>query len=691
MNATDSGSLTQPSSRGRGRLGASGRVEVTGLVLLLLLSAHTALAAESPPVRTAHTTASLITSTDATAPGTPLTAGLRLQMAPGWHTYWQNPGDAGFPPNLTIQLPTGGTAGDLTWPAPQRLTEGTVTAFGYTEDLVLPFSVTPAAGALRMEAHASWLVCRDICIPEDADLAINLPLGTPVASPQAPLLAAATATVPQPGKFAASLTPDGALTLSGAGLPDAVTAAEFFPLADGRTELLGPQTPTRHGGTLTLRTKLSPVPGPSAPVAGVVALTAAAGTQAFTVSARPAPALAHAQTPWLLLLPAFAGGLLLNLMPCVFPVLAMKAMALARMSGATRRSIRQEAASYTAGAVVSFAAVGLGLAALRSWGQAAGWGYQFQSPVFVTAVGWLLFATGLNLSGVFEFGAGLVGAGQSAAGRGGHAGSFFTGVLAVVVATPCTAPFMGAAVAGALAAPPAGTALVFAAMGLGLALPYALVAAMPEAARLLPRPGAWMITLRQALAFPMYAAAAWLLWVASQQGGPSAVLVAAFGFVAVGLAAWLLGVSQASRRRGRWFGQLGAVAAVGVAVAVLLAGQAPAAETSEPFSATRLAELRREGRPVFVNMTAAWCLSCLVNERLALAPQATRDAFARSHVAYLKGDWTRQDPAISAFLHDHGRDGVPLYVFYPPGHDPDVLPQVLTESTLLHELAQAGS
>ena len=657
--------------------------------LLALLLPSALLAAESAPVATAHATASLITGTDASIAGQPITAGLRLRLAPGWHTYWRNPGDAGLPPSLSVQLPDGGTVGDLAWPAPQRITEGTVTAFGYTGDLVLPFTVTPAGTPLRLQAHASWLVCRDICIPQEADLSLDLPAGPAVASPQAGLLAAAGASLPQAAPFAASLAPDGTLTLSGGMLPSYITQAEFFPLGDGRTETLGARVPTRQGDRLSFPVKLSAAAGAPGPVAGVVTLATSEGVKAFTVSAVPGAAV-RGQAPWPFLLPALLGGLLLNLMPCVFPVLAMKAVALARLSGATRSRIRREAASYTAGAVLSFAAVGLGLAALRGAGQAAGWGYQFQSPVFVTAIGWLLFAAGLNLSGVFEIGAGVAAAGQSAASRSGHLGSFFTGVLAVVAATPCTAPFMGAAVAEALAAPPASTALVFAALGLGLALPYAAVAALPQAARLLPRPGAWMAVLRQALAFPMYAAAAWLLWVASQQGGSSAVLVAAMGFVAVGLAGWLFGLSQAWSRRGRRVGQFATAAAV-CAAAGLLASPGATAERSEPFSAARLAELRQEGRPVFVNMTAAWCLSCLVNERLALAPQATRDAFARAHIAYLRGDWTRQDPAISAFLHDHGRDGVPLYVFYPPGRDPEVLPQLLTEGALLHEIGQAGS
>jgi thiol:disulfide interchange protein DsbD len=328
---------------------------------------------------------------------------------------------------------------------------------------------------------------------------------------------------------------------------------------------------------------------------------------------------------------------------------------------------------------------------LRAAGHAAGWGFQFQSPVFVTVIAWLLFATGLNMSGVFSVGEGLAGSGQALANRRGHVGSFFTGVLAVVVATPCTASFMGAAIAGALAAPAAVTALVFATMGLGLALPYAAVAAVPHVAALLPRPGAWMVILRQLLAFPMYGAAAWLVWVASQQSGPAGVLTAGSGIVLVGFAAWAFGACQTSHGRRRRWGYAAAIAA-GLGAAALLPGAGSASpQFSEPYSAARLAELRSEGRPVFVNMTAAWCISCLVNERLALSPKAVRDAFARSHVAYLKGDWTRQNPAISRFLREHGRDGVPLYIFYPPGAPPRVLPQLLTEGTLLDQVAAAQS
>jgi len=388
---------------------------------------------------------------------------------------------------------------------------------------------------------------------------------------------------------------------------------------------------------------------------------------------------------------AFLGGLILNLMPCVFPVLAMKALGLA--AGAAQGRMRGHAVSYTAGVLLAFAALGGALLAARAAGTASGWGFQFASPVFVAAMAWLLFGVGLNLSGVFEIGSRLAGAGQHLTARGGHSGSFFTGLLAVLVATPCTAPFMGVAIAAALAAPPAETILVFLAMGLGLAAPYALFAAVPALGRLAPSPGRWMDRLRQGLAFPMYGASAWLVWVVSQEAGPAGVLGTVAGLVLLGFAAWMIGVAQQETGRTRRLAQSVAAAALLLALAVLSGiGSAPpvpmpAEADTEAYSATRLAALRAEGRPVFVNMTAAWCVTCLVNERVAIASAPVRDAFAARHVAYLKGDWTRQDGAITAFLREHGRDGVPLYVYFPPGEQPpEVLPQILTEQTVLRAI-----
>ena len=698
------------------------------LVLTLSLLAVPALtpawAGESAPVRSRRATVTLVSEADAVRPGQPVRLGLRMRLAPGWHTYWQNPGDAGVPPELTLTLPSGASAGELQWPTPFRQPEGPVMTYGYSGEVLLPVTVTPGPGPLHVEASATWLVCEKVCVPEEGRFTLDLPLADGAAAPalsvEAGLFAAADARMPRPSPFAATISPDGTLALRGDGLTDeTVRDAWFFPAAWGLIEQAAPQRllPVEGGIALALR------PGPSfaanATLPGTLVLRDPGGQETYlAIQAQPGPALAMAASaspavPWGQSLPqtlalALLGGLVLNLMPCVFPVLAMKAMALARMSGAARGEVRRHALSYTAGVVVAFGALGGSLLAVRAAGGAAGWGFQFQSPAFVAAMAWVLFGVGLNLSGVFGVGGRLAGAGQGLAARGGHAGSFATGALAVLVATPCTAPFMGAAIAAALAAPAAVTVLVFLAMGLGLALPYALLAAVPAAARLLPRPGAWMDVLRGVLAFPMYAAAAWLVWVISQQAGPDGVLAALAGLLLVGFAAWALGLAQAARAgapgRGwlgpSWLGRGAALAALALAAALLPAltaappAQAPQSvqnEGAEPYTPARLAALRADHRSVFVNMTAAWCVSCLVNERVALAPAAVREAFSAHKVAYLKGDWTRGDPAITAYLREHGRDGVPLYVFYPAGDAAaKVLPQILTERAMLDQINMSG-
>ncbi|WP_254070185.1 protein-disulfide reductase DsbD [Acidisphaera sp. L21] len=669
------------------------RLAAAGLLALGIPAAGHAL--ESAPVTSSRAVATLVTNTDAIQAGGQFKAALRLQLAPGWHTYWQNPGDAGVAADLTFDLPPGAKVSPIEWPVPIRVAEGPLTTFAYTGDLLLPVTFTAASAPVTLTAHATWLVCRDICVPEQGDFKLALPAGTLSPSAEAPLFTAAAARTPVSPTFHATVSTDGGiLRLSGPGLPQGVTSAQFFPGGDGQTEGVGSQTPIARDQDLLLHLALGTTFDPHAPLTGVVILTTGSGvTKPFAISAAQGsiPAATPPQPLMFLLLAALGGGLLLNLMPCVFPVLAMKAMALARLSAADRRTVRLEAGSYTVGVVAAFAALGAVLIALRGAGQAVGWGFQFQSPLFVTLVAWVLCATGLNMSGVFSIGEGVTGTGQALAARRGHAGSFFTGLLAVVVATPCTASFMGAALAGALAAPPATALLVFAVMGLGLALPYASMAAAPRLAGLLPRPGRWMTTLRQALAFPMYGAAVWLVWVVSQQTGPTGVLIAGAGLVGVGFTAWMLGTAQSSSGRSRPVAY-GVASAAGLAtLALLTIGTTPGPETSEPFTPARLAQLQGEGRPVFVNMTAAWCLSCLVNERIALSPTAVRAAFDHAKVAYLKGDWTKQDPTISNFLREHDRDGVPLYVFYPPGRDPVVLPQILSEGDVLQQVAKLGS
>jgi len=665
------------------------------ILLLGCLLAGPALAAESAPVRSPRLTATIITDTDAVQAGQPFQLGLRLQMAPGWHTYWQNPGDAGQPPEVNLTLPEGASAGPIAWPAPQRLPEGPVMTYGYTGEVVLPITVTPGQGPLHITAGANWLVCERICVPEEGSFTLDLPQGAPAPSAQAPLLQRFAARLPVASPFKAGIAPDGTLSLAGEGLSAAtVRDAWFFPAAWGVIDQAAPQPVSVRDGIVQIALKPGSAFAPSSPLAGVVVLQDPKGDESYlSVAASPGAAPASGGAPLVeTLLLAFLGGLVLNLMPCVFPVLAMKAMAIARMSGRERGPIRAEAFAYTAGVLVAFAALGGVLLAARAAGQASGWGFQFQSPVFVAAMAWVLFLVGLNLSGVFQVGTGLAGAGQGLASRGGHAGSFFTGLLAVLVATPCTAPFMGAAVAAALTAPVSVTLLIFVAMGLGLAAPYLLLGLFPAWARILPRPGRWMDVLKGALAFPMYGAAAWLLWVLSLQAGPGGVLAGVVGAVLLGFGAWVLGLSQSGGVR-RVGGALALASVLAAAAVLTTIAPAPAAqaEGAEAFTPARLAALRAEGRPVFVNMTAAWCVTCLVNERVALSPERVREAFAAHRVAYLKGDWTRADPDITAFLHANERDGVPLYILYRPGQGaPVVLPQILTEAEVLSQLEKLG-
>jgi thiol:disulfide interchange protein DsbD len=658
------------------------------LALVLMLLSQAAHAATSAPVTTERDTATVVSESDAYAPGQPLRIGLRMQMAPGWHTYWSNPGDAGAPPTIEV---TGAAAGPIAYPVPQQVRESGLTSFAYTGDLLLPVTITPPAsthGPLILGVHATWLICANVCVPEEAQFSLTMPQGTPTPGADAPLFAAADAKMPRPSPFAAHVTPGGLLTLDAPHL--AVRDVKFFPAAAGVFDQGADPAVRNDGSVLSIQLKpLHPL-DPSAHVGGVLVITDQGGeTASLAVDAAPGAAAAPATAagPGLLeaLLLAFAGGLILNLMPCVLPILAIKALGIARLSGAARSHVRREAGFYTLGVLAAFAVIGGVTLAARAAGDAAGWGVQFQSAAFTAAMAWLLFAIGLNLSGVFQIGAGLAGTGQAFASRG----SFATGMLAVVVATPCTAPFMAAALGAALAMPPASAMLIFLALGLGLAAPYAALALTPGVARLLPKPGAWMDLLKQILAFPMYGAAVWMAWVVSQQTGSFGLLSVLGGFLGVGFAGWAFGYAQMND--GPKFLKVASLAGLAGAAAVLvsLAVAAPAgaglamSDGAEAFSAARLAARRAEHRPVLVDMSAAWCVTCLVNERVALAPEAVQQAFAKHHVAYLKGDWTRQDAGITAYLRAHGRSGVPLYVYYPAGGEGEVLPQILTEANVL--------
>lgn len=666
--------------------------------------------------------ASLIASAATVHPGDEILIGVHQQIIPHWHTYWKNPGDSGLATKIQYQLPPGSTVGEIQWPTPSKIVLGPVVNYGYHDAVTLLSTLRVAddaevGTAFPINAKVKWLVCEQTCIPQQVELALKLPVvATGVAvEPGSPLIEAAKASLPVDLPWPAALNQDAEgliLRLSGDGLSQLKNQAIlFYPEQWGPISHGAEQTAKFSENAIELRLKPGDQPlQPGQILNGVLAIGDDAAARGYRVSAvwpgvikppvAPAPEAAGLALPTALLL-ALAGGLILNLMPCVFPVLSIKALAVLQQAGHHRWQTRLHGWAYAAGILVSFASLAGLLIALKAGGASIGWGFQFQSPLFVLAVAYVMFAVGLSLSGVFTIGASVAGIGSGLVARSGYSGSFFTGVLAAVVATPCTAPFMGAAIGFALSQPALVMLAVFLSLGAGLALPYWLLCHWPALQRRLPKPGLWMEYLKQGLAFPMYAAAAWLIWVLARQAGPTAVAGALAGCVAIGFAAWLYQISRYSNDGRRRLGGAGASLLLALAVGGgYFAVDAPAltSRTSnasdehwQAYSPDELRRLRAEGKPVFVNLTADWCISCLVNEQVVLSRDAVLNTFREAGVVYLKGDWTNRDPAIDSVLAEYGRSGVPLYLYFAPGaQTADVLPQILTPDIVIDAIKGAA-
>lgn len=662
--------------------------------------------------------------------------GLQIAHQPHWHTYWQNPGDSGLPTQLHWTLPTGLTAGDIAWPLPQKIRIGSLANYGYEGTVLLSVPVTagpdfkpPVLGPLKIALRAEWLVCRQECIPQEGQFSLNLPAQGATALHGAHFEAAQQQTAqPLSGDHRARLSPDGRqLQLDVTGLPDAWRGQtlSLFPVhahvvhnaaeqgkgwtqswqgerwsatvavSDERSESptrmnwvlargpeSAPQTPAYEVSTPIQGTW--PARANAAPAEVSPALAQALALNAANTPAPPAPA---ASASWLSLLlalsGAFLGGLLLNLMPCVFPVLAIKVMGFANAGHA--REHRAAGVAYTAGVVLSFWLLGGLMLALRAAGEQLGWGFQLQSPSVVAGLALLFTLLGLNLVGVFEFGQMLPSRLASWQSQHPTVNAGLSGVLAVAVASPCTAPFMGASLGLAIALPVWQALMVFAAMGLGMAAPYLLASMWPGMARALPRPGAWMVVFRQAMAFPMLATVIWLLWVLGQQTGIDGVSSLLAVLLAVAALAWALGLTG----RARWaFSTLAIAALLGLGSTVLpkaLHEAPPEPTASAPNSApSRWQAWRADaqqahlaaGQPVFVDFTAAWCVTCQYNKKTTFADARLLADFDARQVVLMRADWTRRDPAITQALTALGRSGVPVYALYAPGQPPVLLSEL---------------
>ena len=705
------------------RLSASLAAMATMLFALIVAPTFAA------PVKTAHVEAELVSQSKTAAAGSTIYVALHQKIIPGWHTYWRNPGDAGQATSLAWTLPTGWTASEIIWPQPERFLSGPLMNYVFSDEVYLPVAITILAntkpGKVQLQTTADWLVCKDVCVPEQVKLSAPLIVTAPGVSPApnppyADAIGRTLGLAPKAAGLKASfVTGKGdtvRLTVVGKALNGLdLSKAYFYPYDGTVIDHVKPQAvaKTKGGVILTLPAGYAFTHGkPPTTLAGVIGLDPAHGYEITATAGKRADGgvLAGAGGEGSdLTLPgalafAFIGGLILNLMPCVFPVLSIKAAQLARHVEHPTRAAA-EGLVFLAGCVATFVALAAILIVAQQAGKAVGWGFQLQSPAVIAILALLMLAVGLNLSGVFEIGLSVQGTGQGLASKSGLIGSFFTGVLAVVVAAPCTAPLMAGAIGWAFTQPPVAALSVFVALGIGLAAPFTLVSLIPGLFTRLPKPGAWMEGLKKTLAFPMYATVAWLAWVFVQQAGANGLLLLMAAAVMVAFGVWMFGVSQ--RAAHTTAPRLAALAALAIALPLALFGatmQASAASpggtsaspvsgvVAEAWSPAKVDSLRAAGKPVFVDFTAAWCVTCQVNERTALAAGGVASAFKRTGAAYLKADWTNRNDEIAKALAAQGRVGVPLYLLYDAkgSASPAVLPQILTESEVVAALDAAA-
>lgn len=669
------------------------------LLLFCFLYAPLATAAElrSTPVKNDVATATLITADDHLVPGQPLWVALHLDLPEDWHTYWINPGDTGLAVTVTPEVPSNVTLGPIHWPVPQRFEVAGLINYGYHDEalLLMPLELASSANltTIPLKLKANWLVCKDICIPESAELSLDIPVSATPDADVSSRFADAIIALPKPMKnLRYNFNKDQVwIELPG---EHSTESASIFPITDtivSFTEL--PKKFVKKNHTIYLFAR-GVQPDKNGFTGVVVSPEGEAGQFDSDYDATleyPAEKMAPCTPPasfFFELILAFLGGLVLNLMPCVLPVLSLKVLGLVKKAGLSRRAAAMQGVAYTSGIILSFLAVAGLLLILQQSGAALGWGYQLQSPLFVLSLTAIMFAVGLNLSGVFEL-PGVIGSlGQEQASKDTLLGSFLTGVLATLVATPCTAPFMASAIGIALTLSAPAALSIFAMIGFGLAFPYLLISLFPTLRRWLPKPGLWMESLRQFLAFPMYATAAWLLWVLTTQTGADALALALALLLLIAFAAWLL------RRTSHRLMRVAVIALLLVLGGVIFAqikevsGTAAPASMTMPqgavaYSAEKLAALRAEGKAVFVDVTANWCITCKINERVALSSSTVQQHFRDHQIQTMMADWTNRDPAITAYLAQFGRSGVPTYVYYPPSGEPVLLPQLLTPASVV--------
>lgn len=654
-------------------------------ICVSFLAALLAVPAAAQPVgKGPHVQIELIAETDHPAAGSEVTLAFASKPDPGWHAYWENPGDAGFPASAEWTLPQGITAGPIRFPVPQRLTIAGLMNYVYEAPFAQLVTLKIPAGAtgeIPVRVELDYLVCTDaICVPEKRSLSTMLTIGDGVIpADRRARFDGWRKALPKPLGSPGTYQIEGGMIRLAIPYPASAPGddAYFYPLAQQLLDHAAPQKIERDGDRLVIETKPK---GNPASLEGVLAI----GGQGFIVSAKPGVVPpADTSFPWAAALAAFfgavLGGLILNVMPCVFPILSLKALSLAKANDGTGHP-RSEALAYTAGVVLVCLVLGGSLLALRAGGATLGWAFQLQDPRVILVLLLLVTGIALNLAGLFELSApGFV----NRAAAKGTGGAFATGALAAFVATPCTGPFMGAALGAALVLPWPAALAVFGGLGLGIALPFLALGFIPALRRRLPKPGAWMERLRHILSVPMFLTALALGWVLWRQSAETGLAIGAAATLIAAIGLWLLGRRQRKGLSGWLVAAPLLIAALATVALIRPAAQAQSLAYGEPFSEARLAQLRAEGRPVFAYFTADWCLTCKVNEKAVIETSTVERALKDGKVAVLVGDWTDGNPELGRFIERHNRAGVPLYLWYKPGQsEPEVLPQLLTQAML---------
>lgn len=680
-------------------------------LMIMGLNSHSLYGKESNLIITSHDQASIITATDSYANQSQLLLGLRLRLHPDWHTYWINPGDAGDAATVRVKIKDDPqeVIAKIEWPVPQQLLENGLTSYIYKGDVVLPFYLTIPTSYYKHNLHltlkANWLVCSDVCVPEQGDFFLDLPIGGNSKAKEAILLENALAQKPEIVKTDVNITPTGTLWFnkSDISLSD-ITKAWFMPETNGIINQDKKQQLLFHSQYFQLKLPLLSKEKLKALPTGILALqTENKHTVYWSVQPKlkKFPSALSKIDFFIWIGSAFLGGCLLNLMPCVFPVIAMKLLSLSRMKEKQVIYRYKSSLAYTTGILLCFMVIAFSFNLLRWFGHQFGWGFQFQSVGFLITLCWLLFIIALNFLNVFTVNLTFNFSKQSS--HTSYLSDFLTGILAVLVATPCTAPFMGVAVAAALNTSWIMSLFIFISMGLGLAFPYLILAFIPFLMRFLPKPGIWMEILRQFLAFPLLVSCVWLVWVIYQHQQSFSLLLVLLGSVLIGFTAWLYGtVQHILLKRNIYFLRKLVIIFVifififlGISLTFIDQWQTQSLVSNRKentsFSLSKLEQLRANHQPVFINMTASWCLTCLMNDKVALSSEKVRHYFQEKHINYMIGDWTNRNDEISQFLQKFGREGVPLYIYYPPYGKPIILPQILTPEIVIKNLHFTGN